>query len=132
MRIKYEFVTGDEYVEIPDDWKDTFETLEKEEVSNYRKEHRRHVSLSAIESGEKDEFLVDLAAGQAFEDLETLELIRNMLDALTPEQRELAAALIIEDVTPAEISRRLGITKPSVHNRIERIKKRLKSFREGG
>lgn len=132
MVIRYRFVTGDEYVEVPDEWASTLAELDKQGQNNQRKETRRHVQIASGLSESTGAWFFDKMAEMAYENVEDHIVIQKLLESLTPQQRTLLIALALEGASLTDIAKRQGISKPSVHTKIERLRKRIMKFYEGG
>ena len=49
MKVTYESLTAGKYtIEVPDEWKEVYVELDREEYNINHKETRRHVSLEAL------------------------------------------------------------------------------------
>lgn len=130
MKIKYEFLTGETVeIEVPETIGKVLIGIDKEAKNSDRRETRRHNSIDAL-----TELGVQLAATRELTDSieakETREALRQALDRLLPQQRELLRQIYFEDKSISEIARTEGVYESAIRNRLSKALKRIKKFLE--
>lgn len=126
MKITYEFVTGEiSGVEVDERLGGMLLDLDRQQENNDQKETRRHVSLDGMDyEGELFASAED-TEGEAVRREDMVRLFSAM-EALSPSQRELVEKVYFEERKITDIAREEGVTKQSVHERVERALKKLK------
>ena len=128
MKITYEFVTGEiSGVEVDERLGGMLLDLDRQQENNDQKETRRHVSLDGMDyEGELFASAED-TEGEAVRREDMVRLFSAM-EALSPSQRELVEKVYFEERKITDIAREEGVTKQSVHERVERALKKLKKI----
>ncbi len=72
----------------------------------------------------------DYSRPEKTSDKKTLNKLNDALNSLSPHSREVLVLWGIEEYTPAEIAKMLGISRKAVYNRLDRAKKKLKRILE--
>ena len=126
MKITYEFVTGEvSGVEVDEHLGGMLLDLDRQQDNNDQKETRRHVSLDSMDyEGELFASAED-TEGEAVR-REDMARLYSAMEALSPSQRELVEKVYFEERKITDIAREEGVTKQSVHERVERALKKLK------
>ena len=126
MKITYEFVTGEvSGVEVDEHLGGMLLDLDRQQDNNDQKETRRHVSLDGMDyEGELFASAQD-TEGEAVR-REDMARLYSAMEALSPSQRELVEKVYFEERKITDIAREEGVTKQSVHERVERALKKLK------
>ena len=126
MKITYEFVTGEvSEVEVDERLGGMLLDLDRQQYNNDQKETRRHVSLDSMDyEGELFASAED-TEGEAVR-REDMARLYSAMEILSPEQRELVEKVYFEERKITDIAREEGVTKQSVHERVERALKKLK------
>ena len=126
MKITYEFVTGEiSGVEVDERLGGMLLDLDRQQYNNDQKETRRHVSLDGMDyEGELFASAQD-TEGEAVR-REDMARLYSAMEALSPSQRELVEKVYFEERKITDIAREEGVTKQSVHERVERALKKLK------
>ncbi|EOS27968.1 hypothetical protein IMSAGC002_02926 [Lachnospiraceae bacterium] len=126
MKITYEFVTGEvSGVEVDEHLGGMLLDLDRQQDNNDQKETRRHVSLDSMDyEGELFASAED-TEGEAVR-REDMARLYSAMEALSPSQRELVEKVYFEGRKITDIAREEGVTKQSVHERVERALKKLK------
>ena len=126
MKITYEFVTGEvSEVEVDERLGGMLLDLDRQQYNNDQKETRRHVSLDGMDyEGELFASAQD-TEGEAVR-REDMARLYSAMEALSPSQRELVEKVYFEERKITDIAREEGVTKQSVHERVERALKKLK------
>ena len=126
MKITYEFVTGEvSGVEVDEHLGGMLLDLDRQQDNNDQKETRRHVSLDSMDyEGELFASAED-TEGEA-ERREDMARLFSAMEVLSPSQRELVEKVYFEGRKITDIAREEGVTKQSVHERVERALKKLK------
>ena len=126
MKITYEFVTGEvSEVEVDERLGGMLLDLDRQQDNNDQKETRRHVSLDSMDyEGELFASAED-TEGEAVR-REDMARLYSAMEALSPSQRELVEKVYFEGRKITDIAREEGVTKQSVHERVERALKKLK------
>ena len=126
MKITYEFVTGEvSGVEVDERLGGMLLDLDRQQDNNDQKETRRHVSLDSMDyEGELFASAED-TEGEAVR-REDMARLYSAMEALSPSQRELVEKVYFEGRKITDIAREEGVTKQSVHERVERALKKLK------
>ena len=99
--------------------------LDRQQYNNDQKETRRHFSLDGMDyEGE----IFASAEDTEREAVRREEMARlySAMEALSPSQRELVEKVYFEGRKITDIAREEGVTKQSVHERVERALKKLK------
>ena len=127
MKIEYKFVTGTVEVEVPDDWGTVLVDLDRQEYNNDHKETRRHCSLEAYNLNDallpSDEDVVrDIIKA------EEAGSLREALNHLDTDQRELVEALYFEGVKVADFAKQKGVSSSAITQRKATVLKKLKRF----
>ena len=128
MKITYEFVTGEiSGVEVDERLGGMLLDLDRQQENNDQKETRRHVSLDGMDyEGELFASAED-TEGEAVR-REDMARLYSAMEALSPSQRELVEKVYFEERKITDIAREEGVTKQSVHERVERALKKLKKI----
>ena len=126
MKITYEFVTGEvSEVEVDERLGGMLLDLDRQQENNDQKETRRHFSLNGMDyEGELFASAED-TEGEAVR-REDMARLYSAMEALSPSQRELVKKVYFEERKMTDIAREEGVTKQSVHERVERALKKLK------
>ena len=126
MKITYEFVTGEiSGVEVDERLGGMLLDLDRQQENNDQKETRRHFSLNGMDyEGELFASAED-TEGEAVR-REDMARLYSAMEALSPSQRELVKKVYFEERKMTDIAREEGVTKQSVHERVERALKKLK------
>ena len=125
MKITYEFVTGEiSEVEVDERLGGMLLDLDRQQYNNDQKETRRHVSLDGMDyEGELFASAED-TEGEA-ERREDMARLYSAMEALSPSQRELVKKIYFEERKITDIAREEGVSKQSVHERVQRALKKL-------
>ncbi|QDR81380.1 RNA polymerase sigma factor [Sporomusa termitida] len=129
MKIKYEFLTGESVeIEVSETIGKALTGIDKEAKNSDRRETRRHHSIDAL-----GELGVQLAATSeeltdTIEMRETREALRQALGKLLPQQRKLVQKIYFDGKSISEIAHEEGVAPQSVHERLNRIYKRLRKI----
>jgi RNA polymerase sigma-70 factor (ECF subfamily) len=127
MKLKYEFVTGETVeIEVSEAIGKVLTGIDKEAKNSDRRETRRHHSIDAL-----TELGVQLAAtgeelAVTVEVRETREALRQALDALLPQQRNLLRKIYFQNKSISEIAREEGVYESAIRNRLSKTLKRIK------
>ena len=126
MKITYEFVTGEiSEAEVDERLGGMLLDLDRQQENNDQKETRRHFSLNGMDyEGELFASAED-TEGEAVR-REDMARLYSAMEALSPSQRELVEKVYFEGRKITDIAREEGVTKQSVHERVERALKKLK------
>jgi RNA polymerase sigma-70 factor (ECF subfamily) len=129
VKIAYQFADGHvEEMEVEKEIANAIKELESNERRNTRRETRRHESLSDLDF--EGEIFVDPRSDTAHDAIRRLdlEMLRNALLTLTPEQQDLIRKAIYIEKPLSEIAHLEGVDKSAITHRIERIYRRLKKI----
>lgn len=126
MKITYEFVTGEvSEVEVDERLGGMLLDLKRQQDNNDQKETRRHFSLNGMDyEGELFASAED-TEGEVVR-REDMARLYSAMEALSPSQRELVQKVYFEERKITDIAREEGVSKQSVHERVERALKKLK------
>ena len=126
MKITYEFVTGEvSEVEVDERLGGMLLDLKRQQDNNDQKETRRHFSLNGMDyEGELFASAED-TEGEVVR-REDMARLYSAMEALSPSQRELVKKVYFEERKITDIAREEGVSKQSVHERVERALKKLK------
>ena len=126
MKISYEFVTGEiSEIEVDEHLGGMLLDLNRQQDNNDQKETRRHFSLNGMDyEGELFASAED-TEGEVVR-REDMARLFSAMAALSPEQRELVEKVYFEEQKISDIAREEGVSKQSVHERVERALKKLK------
>ena len=126
MKITYEFVTGEvSEVEVDEHLGGMLLDLDRQQDNNDQKETRRHVSLDSMDYEGSLFASAEDTEGEAVR-REDMARLYSAMEALSPSQRELVEKVYFEERKITDIAREEGVTKQSVHERVERALKKLK------
>ena len=126
MKITYEFVTGEvSEVEVDERLGGMLLDLDRQQYNNDQKETRRHFSLDGMDY-EGELFASAEDTEREAVRREDMARLYSAMEALSPSQRELVEKVYFEGRKITDIAREEGVTKQSVHERVERALKKLK------
>ena len=125
MKITYEFVTGEiSEAEVDERLGGMLLDLDRQQENNDQKETRRHFSLDGMDyEGELFASAED-TEGEAVR-REDMARLYSAMEALSPSQRELVEKVYFEERKITDIAREEGVSKQSVHERVQRALKKL-------
>ena len=128
MKITYEFVTGEvSEIEVDEHLGGMLLDLNRQQDNNDQKETRRHFSLNGMDyEGELFASAED-TEGEVVR-REDMARLYSAMEALSPSQRELVQKVYFEERKITDIAREEGVSKQSVHERVERALKKLKKI----
>lgn len=131
MKFKFKFVKGEpieEEVQLREDIEKEIMKFDKyvedRDRAETRTENRDKRSLDEIQAG--DETIPDVSF--VVERREEITAVRRAWQKLLPQQQELLKKIYIDERTIADIAREEGVTPQSVHERLNRIYKRLRKI----
>ena len=125
MKITYEFVTGEvSEVEVDERLGGMLLDLDRQQYNNDQKETRRHVSLDSMDY-EGELFASAEDTERAVEHREDMARLYSAMEFLSPSQRELVEKVYFEERKITDIAREEGVSKQSVHERVQRALKKL-------
>ena len=125
MKITYEFVTGEiSEVEVDESLGGMLLDLDRQQYNNDQKETRRHFSLDGMDY-EGELFVSAEDTEKAVEHREDMARLYSAMEALSPSQRELVKKIYFEERKITDIAREEGVSKQSVHERVQRALKKL-------
>ena len=127
MKISYEFVTGEiSEVEVGESLGGILLDLDRQQENNDQKETRRHFSLNSMDY-EGELFASAEDTERAVEHKEDMARLYSAMEALSPSQRELVKKVYFEERKITDIAREEGVSHVAVHDRLERIYKKIKN-----
>ena len=127
MKITYEFVTGEvSEVEVDERLGGMLLDLDRQQENNDQKETRRHISLDGMDY-EGELFASAEDTERAVEHREDMARLYSAMEALSPSQRELVKKVYFEERKITDIAREEGVSHVAVHDRLERIYKKIKN-----
>ena len=125
MKITYEFVTGEiSEVEVDERLGGMLLDLDRQQYNNDQKETRRHFSLNGMDY-EGELFASAEDTERTVEHREDMARLYSAMEALSPSQRELVKKIYFEERKITDIAREEGVSKQSVHERVQRALKKL-------
>ena len=125
MKITYEFVTGEiSEVEVDERLGGMLLDLDRQQYNNDQKETRRHISLDGMDY-EGELFASAEDTEREVEHREDMARLFSAMEALSPSQRELVEEVYFEERKITDIAREEGVSKQSVHERVQRALKKL-------
>ena len=125
MKITYEFVTGEvSEVEVDERLGGMLLDLDRQQYNNDQKETRRHISLDGMDY-EGELFASAEDTEREVEHREDMARLFSAMEALSPSQRELVEKVYFEERKITDIAREEGVSKQSVHERVQRALKKL-------
>ena len=125
MKITYEFVTGEvSGVEVDEHLGGMLLDLDRQQDNNDQKETRRHISLDGMDY-EGELFASAEDTEREVEHREDMARLFSAMEALSPSQRELVEEVYFEERKITDIAREEGVSKQSVHERVQRALKKL-------
>ena len=128
MKITYEFVTGEvSEVEVDERLGGMLLDLNRQQDNNDQKETRRHFSLNGMDyEGELFASAED-TEGEVVR-REDMARLYSAMEALSPSQRELVQKVYFEERKITDIAREEGVSHAAIHDRLERIYRKIKNF----
>ncbi len=128
MKIKYESVTGEVMeIDVPSEVAEICIEIEDNTKKKERKETRRHVSLSVLESkGMQLSENIDIETNTI--ESEKIEQLQKALKMLLPEQQELIFKVFFCEKSVTEIANEEGVSKAAICKRLNRIYRKLKEI----
>ena len=127
MKISYEFVTGEiSEVEVGESLGGILLDLDRQQENNDQKETRRHFSLNSMDY-EGELFASAEDTERAVEHREDMARLYSAMEALSSSQRELVKKVYFEERKITDIAREEGVSHVAVHDRLERIYKKIKN-----
>lgn len=128
MKIKYESVTGEVMeIDVPSEVAGIYIEIEDNTKKKERKETRRHVSLSVLESKG-----IQLSGNTDIEtntiESEKIEQLQKALKKLLPKQQELIFKVFFCEKSITEIAKEEGVSPKAIRNRLDRIYRKLKEI----
>ena len=124
------------------------EPWEKDTIEQWRADHpfedlpdRSNVSLDAEgadEDGDADDagkgYIAAASMALAAQERVSpqVERLREVVEMLTPDQQKLYRRIVIEGETAVSIAHKEGVSEAAIHNRMERIKRKIKKLLVGG
>ena len=127
MKITYEFVTGEiSEVEVDERLGGMLLDLDRQQENNDQKETRRHFSLNGMDY-EGELFASAEDTERTVEHREDMARLYSAMEALSPSQRELVKKVYFEERKITDIAREEGVSHVAVHDRLERIYKKIKN-----
>ena len=125
MKITYEFVTGEvSGVEVDEHLGGMLLDLDRQQENNDQKETRRHFSLNGMDY-EGELFASAEDTERTVEHREDMARLYSAMEALSPSQRELVKKVYFEERKITDIAHEEGVSKQSVHERVQRALKKL-------
>lgn len=125
MKITYEFVTGEvSEVEVDEHLGGMLLDLDRQQYNNDQKETRRHISLDGMDY-EGELFASAEDTEREVEHREDMARLFSAMEALSPSQRELVEEVYFEERKITDIAREEGVSKQSVHERVQQALKKL-------
>ena len=125
MKISYEFVTGEvSEVEVDERLGGMLLDLDRQQYNNDQKETRRHISLDGMDY-EGELFASAEDTEREVEHREDMARLFSAMEALSPSQRELVEEVYFEERKITDIAREEGVSKQSVHERVQQALKKL-------
>ena len=128
MKIKYESVTGEVMeIDVPSEVAGICIEIEDNTKKKERKETRRHISLSILESkGMQLSENIDIETNTI--ESEKIEQLQKALKKLLPKQQELIFKVFFCEKSITEIAKEEGVTIPAIYSRLNTIYRKLKEF----
>ena len=125
MKITYEFVTGEvSEGEVDEHLGGMLLDLDRQQYNNDQKETRRHISLDGMDY-EGELFASAEDTEREVEHREDMARLFSAMEALSPSQRELVEEVYFEERKITDIAREEGVSKQSVHERVQQALKKL-------
>ena len=132
MEYTYKFLTDAQTVEVDEQWVKILAQMDREEQANNKAESRRHLHMDAFDyQGEvfscDDQVLLQLSGSLSSQE-ELIRLLPDALAMLSEDQKALVKLLFMESVSARDIAAKKGVTEQAIHNRKNRLLKRLKKI----
>ena len=146
MKIRYQFVNNKTTeIEVNSEWGENILELDRQEFNINRKETRRHIAMDAYEflddhantnprlSRDAYEYRNGLCekSAEMAADLErkyTLRHVRDAVNKLKPEQRDLITAIYFNGVSVNNYAEREGVSHSAISHRLQTAYKHLKKL----
>ena len=126
MFYRYEFATGNETVDVPEEWAAVLEELDREEENNRKKETRRHLSLEAMDY-EGEEFASEGDAESVLMENEYSPETEKALGSLTETQRR-RLLMHCEGMSCRRIAAQEGVGYTKIEKSIRQAEKKMKKI----
>lgn len=125
MKVKYEFASETIEIEVTEEWGNMLVDFNRKEYNNNQTETRRHISLDGMDY-EGELFADDTDIEKLLLQNQCEETLHEAIWTLLPQQKELVRKVYFEGRTIVSIAREEGVSKQSVHERLNRALKKLK------
>lgn len=125
MKVKYEFASETIEIEVTEEWGNMLVDLSRKEYNNNQTETRRHISLDGMDY-EGELFTDDTDIEYLLIQNQNSETLHEAIWTLLPQQKELLRKVYFEGRTIVSIAQEEGVSKQSVHERLNRALKKLK------
>lgn len=129
MKIKYEFVTGESVeLEVPKTMEQIIIGFDKELKNSDRRETRRHNSVEDLDGKgiQLADDRIDIAT--LVEQQELKEALKEAMEQLLPQQRELIQQVFFNGKSIAKLARSEGVDERAIRNRLNKIYTKLKKL----
>ena len=113
---------------MSDDIGEVSVSIDKEICKNNRRETRRHNSFENMpaQGSQMADESADIVS--FIEKQETNKTLKDALDKLLPQQRELIQKVFVEGVSVSDIAREQGVDKSAISHRLNRIYQQLQKL----
>ena len=127
MKYKYDFCNEAVEIDVPEEWAQVLQNLDREEYNNNQKETRRNISLETFDS---DELSVPSTKGVEDSVLSAMdaECIRKGLCFLSPRDRYLIEQVFFARRSYADIAREESKNESTIRHAVAIASRRLKMF----
>ncbi len=128
MKIKYESVTGEIMeINVSSEVEEILIEIENDTKKKERKEKRKHISLSVLESkgiqvSENTDIQMNIIESEQIKRLE------EALKRLLPKQQKLIFKVFFCEKSIAEIATEEGVTRQAIYERLNKIYRKLKEI----
>ena len=129
MKVQYRFVNGDLVdVEVPQEYGEALADLDRQEYNNNHAQTRRHVSLDMLIQDQGVQIAEDLDVAEACVSQLAMDDLVRAIESLTDKQKELVRQVFDQNIPPARIAERDGVSRMAINNRLNKIYRILKKM----
>jgi len=127
MKYKYDFCNEAVEIDVPEEWAQVLQNLDREEYNNNQKETRRHSSLEVFNPDELPSPSAESVEDSVLSVMDA-ERIRKGLQLLPPRERYLLEQVYFAKRSFADIADKEGKNESTIRHAVAIASKRLRMF----